>query len=285
MGDFDYVKIVLEELAATRPGSGVRVVAGRDQAGQAARVRHARRACPCSGCPATRCRRGSASSCSPGRRCGALAGRSDVAASRSSARPRRTAFAPPARRQAPPRPGARSSSRTVATCASGPGSRRATCSRAWPRRPGWPCIPDGAGRRRPAARSRSLAALGRVRPRVAQKVLARCFTERGTTCTLRRAVAGRASRGSQRRLRRRVAARGRVAGRVLRHPERLELSAEVGRCAGREPERTRLRGATALAVGLPLSGAASPAGSPQLLATRPSARPSRSSSGSAFRTP
>ena len=43
MGDFDYVKIVLEELAANPAGESVRVVAGCDQAGEAAGVRHARR--------------------------------------------------------------------------------------------------------------------------------------------------------------------------------------------------------------------------------------------------
>ena len=55
IGDYDFVKVVLERVAGAR--RHVRVDAGRDQAGQAARVRVARRRARCSACPATRCRR------------------------------------------------------------------------------------------------------------------------------------------------------------------------------------------------------------------------------------
>ena len=43
MGDYDFVKVVLERLAGERPGEHVRVDADRDQAGEAARVRGDRR--------------------------------------------------------------------------------------------------------------------------------------------------------------------------------------------------------------------------------------------------
>ena len=64
MGDYDVVKAVLGRIA------DMQLDADRDQAGQAVRLRPARRRRRCSACPATRSARSSASSCSPARRCG-----------------------------------------------------------------------------------------------------------------------------------------------------------------------------------------------------------------------
>ena len=130
VGDYDFVKVVLERVAKQR-GGHVALDAGRDQAGQAARVRDARDR------PRVR-----------------PAGQSGLVARELRAlRPARVAASSPAvptscatrcsrppRRAMPRRSDGKlhldrvrvCASTTAATCASGPASRRATCSRAWP---------------------------------------------------------------------------------------------------------------------------------------------------------
>ena len=135
MGDYDFVKVVLERLAGRAPGQHVRVDADRDQAGQAARVRGDRR------------RAGVRAAGQPGvvprelraarpARAAEARGPSRRAA-RARARRGRERLPAPARRSAALRPGDRPRTRTAGTCASGPGSRPATCSRAWPRPRAW----------------------------------------------------------------------------------------------------------------------------------------------------
>ena len=116
VGPYDVVKAAFETDRPDRP------VAGRGPAGQAVRIRDrargraaARRSCS-SGCPGTRSRRLSPSSCSSGRRSGRLAGRRDLLRPVDRRGPRRARLAKsawparvPARHRRPRRPTGRPS--------------------------------------------------------------------------------------------------------------------------------------------------------------------------------
>ena len=138
MGDYDFVKVVLERLASERPQSTyawmqVAIKPAKPLAfaaiGRRAGVRSARQ----SGVVAGQLR--------AVRPPGAAA--SSPAAPKSLAEPvtavAASAFRRRRRRQAAPRPGAGAIRGRAATCASAPACRRATCSRAWPRPTAWPC--------------------------------------------------------------------------------------------------------------------------------------------------
>ena len=134
-------------------GGIVAVGAGRDQAGQAARVRDARRASPRSACPGNpvSSRVSFELFARPALR--KLAGRTDIARRAGAWRPRRRrcGAGPTASCTST---GCGCASRTAATCASGPAPRRATCSRGW-RAPTASRSSPTATASRPAPRSAS----------------------------------------------------------------------------------------------------------------------------------
>ena len=221
MGDYDFVKVVLERARRGRGRAAVRVDAGRDQAGQAARrsatlgggagVRAARQpGVVARELRAVRPARAAQARGPRRRRC-----RAGRRARRPHRVPRRR------RRQAPPRPGAGRVEDGRYVCERA-GFQASNVLSGMAAATGLALLPDGDGRRRRWPRSRCSARRPERRRTSsrAQKMLASVLTERGTTCTLRRTVAGRASRGSQREAAPRVAAQGTRGWTRLRHPER-----------------------------------------------------------------
>ena len=147
MGDYDFVKVVLERLAAERAASAFSwmQVAIKPAKPLAFGIVDSAHGVPVFGLPGNpvSSRVSFELFARPALR--RMAG-PDRAARPDRARPTaRTAFGADGGRASCTSTGCRSRSRTVATCASGPGSRRATCSRAWPRADGLARIPDGKG--------------------------------------------------------------------------------------------------------------------------------------------
>ena len=142
VGDYDFVKVVLERLRAR----GADVDAGRDQAGEAARVRGARRACPVFGLPGN-----PVSSRVSFELFARPALRQMMGHASRRAGPSRAAPAPSTRSRRRPdgklhldRVRVRGTRRRLRR-ASGPAARRATCSRAWRPPTGSRCFDDGDG--------------------------------------------------------------------------------------------------------------------------------------------
>ncbi len=145
VGDYDFVKVVLDRLSAERPGSAFTWVAGRDQARQAARL-GTLGGVPVFGLPGNpvSSRVSFELFARPALR--ELVGRSEeaaigqpVRAVAASAMPRR----PDGKLHLDRVAGRRS--RTAATAVSGRASRRATCSRGWPAANGLALLADGDG--------------------------------------------------------------------------------------------------------------------------------------------
>ena len=135
VGDFDYVKAVLDRLGRHA------LVAGGGEAGQAAGLRHGAAGRRCSGCRATRCRRMVSFELFARPALRQMMGHRDLF------RPEVPAVAderpaPAARRQAPPRAGGgRARRRRPLARALRRAARGRTCCGPWPWPTPWPCSP------------------------------------------------------------------------------------------------------------------------------------------------
>ena len=197
MGDYDYVKVVLEAARARRGrAAGSRGRRSRSSPpsrsrsatlGRGAGVRAARQP----GVVARELRAVRPARAARSSRAGPMLAAADRARDR---RAPRSAAGPTASCTST---GSASSSRTAATSCERAGFQASNVLSGMAAANGLALIPDGAGvdagGEVEVARARSVTTS-------AAENACQVFTERGTTCTLRRTVAGRASRGSQRRL-------------------------------------------------------------------------------------